>query len=202
MGSFAQIISETALSWRRAVAPYAERAAHMFWACAKSSPGDPSPATHLTQSNRRMAKGKGAVPIEPEVPSSPTLCKLCGTSISGRHKFCTACAPVNAKEVLIGAACKGRIEARTPRALAQLAEKQRSHRAAEKAWRPMDKPRWLDETSYNERILPRLVGVSTSSIALELGVSLPYASDIRVGRRRPHPRHWLTLAILAGVLAG
>ena len=28
-----------------------------------------------------MAKGKAAVPMEPEVPSSPTLCKLCGTSI-------------------------------------------------------------------------------------------------------------------------
>jgi CRISPR-associated endonuclease Cas1 len=81
MGTFTQTISETALSWRRAVAPYAERAAHIFWACAKSSPGDPSPATHLTQSNRRMAKGKDAVPIEPEVPISPTLCKLCGTSI-------------------------------------------------------------------------------------------------------------------------
>jgi hypothetical protein len=28
---------------------------------------------------------------------------------------------------------------------------------------------------------------------------LPYASDIRAGRRRPHPRHWLSLARLAGV---
>jgi hypothetical protein len=198
MGSFTQTISETALSWRRAVAPYAERAAHIFWACAKSSPGDPSPATHLTQSNRRLAKGKGTVPIEPEVPSSPTLCKLCGTSISGRHKVCTACAPVNAKEVLIEAACKGRIEAQTPRALAQLAEKQRSHRAAEKTWKPSDKPSWLDDTTYDARVLPRLVDVTTSSIALVLGVSLPYASDIRAGRRRPHPRHWLGLANLVG----
>jgi hypothetical protein len=30
-------------------------------------------------------------------------------------------------------------------------------------------------------------------------VSLPYASDIRAGRRRPHPRHWLSLAQLVSV---
>lgn len=27
----------------------------------------------------------------------------------------------------------------------------------------------------------------------------PYAADIRAGRRRPHPRHWLALAELAGI---
>jgi hypothetical protein len=196
MGSFTQIISETALSWRRAVAPYGERAAHIFWACAKRAPGEQSPATHLTQSNRSMAKGKDAVPIESKVPSSPTLCKLCGTSISERHKVCTACAPLNAKEVLIEAARQGRIAAQTPRALARLAEKQRSHRSAEKAWRPSDNPSWLDGTTYAERILPRLIDATTSSIALALGVSLPYASDIRSGRKKPHPRHWLNLAQL------
>jgi hypothetical protein len=44
----------------------------------------------------------------------------------------------SAKEVLIDAAHKGRIEAQTPRALAQLANKQRSHRLAEKAWNPAE----------------------------------------------------------------
>src|SRR5438874_2530024 len=196
MGSFTQTISETALSWRRAVAPYAERASHIFWVCAKRAPGEQSPATHLTQSNRRMAKGKDAIPIEPKVPSSPTLCKLCGTSIRGHQKVCCACAPVRAKEVLIDAARKGRIEAQTPRALAQLAEKQRSHRLAERVWKPRDNPRWLDQTAYDEHVLPRLTNITISTIALELGVSLPYASDIRAGRRIPHPRHWLNLVRL------
>src|ERR1700687_119544 len=44
----------------------------------------------------------------------------------------------------------------------------------------------------------READVAISTIALTLGVSLPYASDIRAGRRRPHPRHWLALARLVG----
>lgn len=34
-----------------------------------------------------------------------------------------------------------------------------------------------------------------------LGISVTYAVAIRAGRRRPHPRHWGTLAELAGVSA-
>jgi hypothetical protein len=32
-----------------------------------------------------------------------------------------------------------------------------------------------------------------------LSVSKPYATDIRAGRRQPHPRHWLTLARLVAL---
>jgi len=91
--------------------------------------------------------------------------------------------------------------AQMPRALSQLAEKQRSHRSAEIAWKSTDKPRWLDERAYEEGVLPRLINVPTSTIALELGVSLPYASDLRSGRKQPHLRHWLTLARLVGSTA-
>jgi len=31
-----------------------------------------------------------------------------------------------------------------------------------------------------------------------IGVSEPYAADIRAGERVPHPRHWQTLAQLVG----
>jgi len=83
--------------------------------------------------------------------------------------------------------------------LARLGEKQRSHRLAERAWKPEDKPGWLDDESYIQQIHPRLAGVTISTIALTLGVSLPYASDIRAGRRRPHPRHWMSLAQLVRI---
>jgi hypothetical protein len=117
----------------------------------------------------------------------------------GHQKFCSACAPTNSKEALVEAARKGRIVAQSPQALARLAEKQRSHRLAERAWNPADQPDWLDDKAYTQEIHPRLADVTISSIALTLGVSLPYASDIRAGRRRPHPRHWLNLARLLGI---
>jgi len=95
----------------------------------------------------------------------------------GRQKFCSACAPTNSKEALVEAARKGRIAAQTPQALSRLAETQRSHRLAERAWKPEDKPDWLDDKAYAQEIHPRLADMTISTIALTLRVSLPYASD-------------------------
>jgi hypothetical protein len=199
MGEFAQMISETAMTWGGAVAPYAERAAQIFWASAKSAASHLSPATRLTQRYRSIAKGGAENPATTPAPESPILCKLCGTSIRGHQKFCSKCAPTNSKEALIEAAHEGRIAAQTPKVLARLAAKQRSHRTAERNWNAAEQADRLDQATYKEQIHPRLVDVTISTIALTLGVSLPYASDIRAGRRRPHPRHWLSLARLAGV---
>jgi len=35
-------------------------------------------------------------------------------------------------------------------------------------------------------------------IAQAMQVSTPYAAFVRSGKRRPHPRHWEALALLAG----
>jgi hypothetical protein len=80
-----------------------------------------------------------------------------------------------------------------------LAQKQSAHRRAELAWDPADKPEWLDEKAFTKQVQPRLGDLTIATIALALGVSIPYASDIREGRRRPHPRHWLELAKLANL---
>jgi hypothetical protein len=53
------------------------------------------------------------------------------------------------------------------------------------------------EKKYNEKIRPRLAEFPVSAISAALGVSRPHATDIRAGRRIPHPRHWLALAKLA-----
>ena len=58
-----------------------------------------------------------------------------------------------------------------------------------------------DETAYIQEIQPRLVSVTISTISRALGVCESYAADIRAGRHRPHPKHWLKLAELAGVSA-
>jgi len=61
-------------------------------------------------------------------------------------------------------------------------------------------PRWLTEDVYLKQIQPALRDSTVSAIASALNISLPYATDIRAGRRRPHARHWKALAELVGVL--
>jgi len=87
----------------------------------------------------------------------------------------------------------------TREACARQAEKQRQHAAELKAWKPSDKPDWLTEEVYREKIRPRLAGITVPAIASALGISPLYAAKIRAGRRCPHPRHWQTLARIVGV---
>lgn len=89
----------------------------------------------------------------------------------GRQKFCSECAPTNSKEALIEAARKGGIASQSPHVLAPLGEKQSSHRLAERAWNPEDKPDWLDDKAYTIEIQPHLGDVTISTIALTLEVS-------------------------------
>jgi hypothetical protein len=56
----------------------------------------------------------------------------------------------------------------------------------------------LTDEVYAAQVYPRLREASLSQIAAAIRVSIAYASEIRTGRRRPHPRHWQALAELAG----
>lgn len=49
------------------------------------------------------------------------------------------------------------------------------------------------EQVYVEEIQPRLPTVKIAKIASTLGISEPYAAEVRAGRYRPHPRHWQAL---------
>ena len=198
MGEFAQQLSETAGAWRDVVAPYAERCAKILWSTVPKASDDRFRATPLTQARRRAAKGAVTASVSNPLPSPPTICMQCGKPIRRGTLSCGACCKVNSREALLKAAQKGRIAAQQPQVLARLGERQRSHRAAELAWKQEDKPGWLDETVYSTQVHPKLANCSISTIATTLGISLPYAADIRAGRRRPHPRHWLGLATLTG----
>ena len=81
-----------------------------------------------------------------------------------------------------------------------MADTQRRHTAARTGWRASDLPAWLNKEFYVLKIQPRLTGLTLSVLASKLDISIPYAVDVRSGRRVPHPRHWLTLAQLVGVL--
>ena len=57
----------------------------------------------------------------------------------------------------------------------------------------------LTEDFYKKEIQPQLNIATLSQIAAAINVSIPYASDIRRGRRRPHPRNWKALGLLVGI---
>ncbi len=199
MGSFAVGLSETAPTWARAIAPLAERVSRTLWSTIRKPARQLSPATRLTQRRRRQAKGaSSSLPLE-LAPRPPAVCRVCGAQIRFRRTYCASCAVTVSREGLIEAAKVGRVAGHSPKAWALQAEKQRRHVAAKRAWKASSLPPWLDEETYLRRIQPRLTGVTIPVISSAFGVSNPYAADIRAGRHRPHPRHWLALAQLVGV---
>jgi CRISPR-associated protein Cas1 len=199
MGSFASRLSETAPSWAQAVAPMAEWISRKLWSALPKSNKRSSPATRLTQSHRRQAKGGLAYPSLQLGPRPQTACKTCGVEVSSPHKYCGPCSQDLAKTGIIKAAKKGRIATHSPQAEALRAETMRRHEAVKRAWNPSDLPDWLNEETYREKIQPRLAGLTIPAISEALGISHPYASSIRTGKRQPHPRHWICLAKLIGV---
>lgn len=199
MGTFAMRLAETLPTWRRAVAPIAEMVSETLWRV-KPKPASKHrpPATRLTQSHKREAKGAAPSPaVIP--PRPPAVCRTCGASINFGRIYCAPCGVAASRQILIEAAKLGRVIAHSPEVRARQAEKQRQHNAAAKAWNPSNQPEWLTEQVYREKIQPRLASIPVGIIASALDVSQPYATHIRKGAQIPHPRHWQVLACLAGV---
>lgn len=199
MGSFAIRLSETAPTWGRAVAPIAEWVSHAIWATTREPVRRLYPATRLTQSRRRQAKGGPSnVPADPG-PRAPRICRTCGEPLKRGNRYCAICSVPVSRANLIEAAKLGQVATHSPKAEALRAATQRRQAAARKAWNPTEKPDWLNEKAYREKIQPLLLRQTVPTISIALGVSQPYATDIRAGKRLPHPRHWPMLARLVGL---
>ena len=200
MGSFAVRLSETASTWRHAVAPVAEWISRTLWSTLRKPARQIYPATRLTQSRRSQAKGGQSLMPTDLGPEAPRICRTCGEALKrGAKSYCASCSVAVSRKNLTEAAKLGQVATHSPKAEALRAETQRRHAVERKIWRPSDNPDWLTEKTYRQKIQPRLAGVTVPTISAALGISEPYATDIRAGRRVPHPRHWLVLAKLAGV---
>lgn len=194
------MLSETSSTWRHAVAPIAEQVSRTLWSTIRNNGRSQLPATHLTQSRRRYAKGNPKVRvILPQHP--PHICVTCGAKVSAGHRYCNRCKVAVTSKALVKAAQIGRLASHTTAAETKRADKRRRDFAAQKAWPASDQPAWLNEKTYLRKIHPRLAVVTISAIRQALSVSKGYATNIRSGKRLPHPRHWQILANLAGVIA-
>ena len=123
----------------------------------------------------------------------------CGSAIPRGQKYCRSCAPDRRRETIPVAARLGRLISHSAKAQASRAESQKRQHAARKGWVASDLPPSLDKNDYLEQIQPRLTVIPCSAIASALGVSHPYAAQIRAVRRIPHPRHWEVLAGLVDI---
>jgi hypothetical protein len=132
-------------------------------------------------------------------PQPPCLCRTCGAGVTAGYNRYASCKVSICTEELIKAGQNGRLASHGSEAEAKRAENRRRHAAALRARRPSDQPAWLDQVTYLREIQPRLLSVTVPAIRTALGLSKAYVTNIRCGKRLPHPRHWRTLAQLIGI---
>lgn len=198
MGTFAQKLSETAATWSRAVAPVAEWVARSLWTTRPKISSDPYPATRLTSQRKRETRGGSPIPqLDP--PKPPRVCRLCGEATANGSRYCQPCGATVATQCLVKGAEQGRKVAQSPKAQASRAATQSKHAAQIRSWKAGGGST-IDNKTFQEEVQPKLSTVTLPAIASAIGVSVSYASDIRTGRRVPHPRHWQALARLVHVL--
>jgi hypothetical protein len=198
MAPFAVRLSETASTWRQAVAPVAEWIAKQFWSTTQRRTQSTHPPTHLTQAHRRAARGGSPEATARVAQQSENLCPGCGKRIRSDSLTCIRCAVPNATKNMLDAARIGRQTANGPKAQVKRAIKARKNALARHAWKESDQPAWLTRELFAQKIQPLLSRISMSAIRSAIGVSNWYASKIRQGHR-PHPRHWQALAGLVGI---
>jgi CRISPR-associated endonuclease Cas1 len=193
----AERLSETAATWSRAVAPVAEWVARSLWTTRPTISSDPPPATRLTSQHKRETRGGSPIP-QMTAPKPPRVCCLCGVATARDSRYCQPCGVRFSTQCLVKGAEQGRIVAQGSEAQARRAQTQSKHAAQMRSWQADAST--IDSKTFQEEVQPKLGKVTLAAIVSALGVSVSYASDIRTGRRVPHPRHWQTLVRLVGGL--
>jgi hypothetical protein len=197
MASLAVRLAQTAPTWGRAVAPLTEWVAHELWNTASKKVRSRLPATRLTQTHKREAKGVPAGVPANTPPKPMRVCRGCGASVKRDRDYCVACGLVVSTDKILEVGEAGRMAAQSLQAQASRAETQRKNAIAQQEWKSDGQS--LSVEMYQREIQPRLPKLSISAIATALSVSWSYAADIRRGKRRPHARHWGSLAQLVSL---
>ena len=197
MAPLAAHLAETTHIWARAVAPFAEDISRTLWSTTRKPSQWFAPATRLTQERKRRSEPRSG--MQSESAKLPVMCRSCGGAVTAGHTHCNKCAIPIASRALVEYAKLGRVATHKPEAEALRAATMRRHEAEKRGWNPQSLPKWLNLKLYKEQVVPRLRDTSVPTIIRALGVSEPYATNLRQGRRIPHPRHWEKLAQLAGL---
>jgi CRISPR-associated endonuclease Cas1 len=192
-------LSETAPTWGKLVAPWAEYIARTLWASTSPSKSERRLSTPLTQRHRREAKGRP----DPKVflPRPQRACRGCGALLGSKQlDYCALCGVDVSRTNMIETAKRGRAAfLNSEKSRARLSASQKRQNAARRGWLPSSLPPWLTQSTYREMILPRLAQITVPTLARTMNVTEPYAAEVRKGRHIPHPMHFQALADLVGV---
>jgi CRISPR-associated endonuclease Cas1 len=198
MASLAERLSQTALTWARAVGPVAEWVAQAFWSRQAAKGSEHLLPTRLTHRRRSEGRGKEFTPSAVPVARQPRLCELCGAE-GVKNRYCRSCGVEVSREIMTRAALAGHAKPRTAQTKARMSKALSDHAVAISWWSSSNLPAWLTEEFYLREIQPKLQTLKVREIAAALQLSYQYAALIRAGRCRPHPRHWQALTDVVGL---
>jgi len=196
MAELASQLAETASTWARLVAPFAEWAVKEIASTTRNRRS--TPATRLTQNRKRALTGGTFIPSPKNSVRLQNMCSICGNEIRNGIEQCRFCAVEVSAQRLTRVASEGRVVSHTDKAEAKRSQTQLASHAKRRKWSPSDQPPWLTAKFFAEKIQPLVADLSSSAIVRHLSVSRGYAAEIRNGRV-PHPRHWNNLATLLGL---
>jgi len=100
---------------------------------------------------------------------------------------------------MVNVALIGHMRPHTAASQRRTKKKLSNHAVANTWFDPASLPSWLNDECYSNDIQPKVKGILVRELAAAIGVSKPYAAQIRSGKVRPHPRHWQKLAEIVGV---
>jgi hypothetical protein len=188
------------------IAPIAERVASLL--LERDPTGERLP-TPLTQANRRAdrAQRHQRTPAEQQARTSrpERRCKRCGGRLPHRDRvYCDDCLPYYQRDRYEAFVAAGRENVRGREAGCDPAHsgEAREKRAASNVRRKRELREWeaehgkdpIDRSMFEREILPAIQGVPLSDLVRATGLTHVYLSQIRRGRKVPHPRHWPALA--------
>jgi CRISPR/Cas system-associated endonuclease Cas1 len=185
MADLTSLLAETASTWARQVAPFAEWAAKEIASTTRTK--TTVPATRLTQNHKRALTG--SLPKSERSVRLKNMCSVCGKDIPGSSGKCRSCVTPDSVRYLTQIAQQGRVVSHTSEAEAKRSKTQRANHASRREWSSTDQPSWLTAEFYENKIQPLVASISTRAMARHLSISHGYATEIRNGRV-PHPRHW------------